>query len=181
MKFVVLLTIGLVFAVPALSEAQQVQVPQQEFNKLAEDIAKDLANLAKEIASLTEGIVGLYECQGTNPDGTSYQGIVEIAKLGDTFRVLWTLSDQTQVFGVGILSNGVFAVSYWGGAPAVVVYRIDGDRLVGEWTMGGLDGQTYSEVLTKLEGHPEPSEPQKPTGLPVTSPQRQARPIGVAI
>src|SRR3970282_856136 len=76
-------------------------------------------------------LVGSYRCDGMNPDGSAYRGVVEIAKVRETFRVKWTLDDSA-VTGVGIYSNDVFAVSYFGGAPAVVVYKVDGSRLVGE-------------------------------------------------
>lgn len=94
-------------------------------------------------------LAGVYRCDGMNPDGTQYRGVVEISKIRDTFRVRWTMDDGA-IMGVGIYSGGVFAVSYFGGAPAVVVYRVDGRRLVGEWTMGGAEGILYSETLTKV-------------------------------
>jgi hypothetical protein len=75
---------------------------------------------------------------------------VEISKLKNTFRVRWTMDDGS-IIGVGIFSNGVFAVSYFGGAPAVVVYKLDGTNLVGEWTMGGIEGAVYKETLTKTD------------------------------
>ena len=106
-------------------------------------------------------LAGVYRCNGVNPDGTAYEGVVEIAKLRDTFRVRWTLDDGS-VLGVGIFSGGVFAVSYFGGAPAVIVYRVDGDRLVGEWTMGGVEGTMYGETLTRVESAPEPRTPVAP-------------------
>lgn len=93
---------------------------------------------------------GVYRCTGTNPDGSAYQGVVEIAQVQGTYRVRWTLGDDLSILGVGIMSNGVFAVSYFGGAPAVVVYKVDGNRLVGEWTMGGAEGAVYAETLTKM-------------------------------
>ena len=107
---------------------------------------------------------GVYRCNGMNPDGTAYQGIVEISKLRNTFRVRWTMDDGS-IIGVGIFSNGIFAVSYFGGAPAVVVYKLDGTNLVGEWTMGGIEGAVYKETLTKTDGAapalpvPGPREP----------------------
>jgi hypothetical protein len=107
---------------------------------------------------------GVYRCNGMNPDGTAYQGVVEISKLRNTFRVRWTMDDGS-IMGVGIFSNGIFAVSYFGGAPAVVVYRPDGMNLVGEWTMGGIEGAVYRETLTKTDGvappvpAPGPREP----------------------
>lgn len=160
MKFAVLLTIGLTFAVPVLSEAQQE--PAQE--QLSADI-----------------LVGVYLCQGVNPDGTAYEGIAEITKLDNTFRVLWTLGNQSQVLGVGILSNGVFAVSYWGGAPAIVVYKIDGNRLVGEWTIGGKEGQMYSETLTKLDELVLPSVPQEPAEHLTPQPKPKSTPVGLSV
>jgi hypothetical protein len=107
-------------------------------------------------------IAGIYQCDGTNPDGTAYQGVVEIAKVHNAFRVRWTLRDETTVVGVGISSGDMLAVSYFGGAPAVVVYKIDGSRLVGEWTMGGAEGIIASETLTKVAARPDRRRPAGP-------------------
>ena len=92
---------------------------------------------------------GIYLCEGVNPDGTPYRGIVEIAQLASSYRVQWKMANQATT-GVGIHSGGVLAVSYNGGTPGVAVYRIDSSRLVGEWTIGGGGGQLYSETLTRL-------------------------------
>lgn len=92
---------------------------------------------------------GIYLCEGVNPDGTPYRGLVEITPTLNTYQVRWTMSEQLTT-GVGIFSGGVLAVSYYGETPGVVVYRRDGSRLVGEWTMGGSGGQLYTETLTKL-------------------------------
>lgn len=119
-------------------------------------------------------LAGVYRCDGKNPDGSAYQGVVEIAKLRGTFRVKWTLDDGA-VMGVGIFSGGVFAVSYFGGAPAVVVYTVDGDRLVGEWTMGGVEGAVYTETLTKTGAAPTRQEPGSQVP-PKAEPRRQTKP-----
>lgn len=105
-------------------------------------------------------LVGTYQCDGKNPDGSAYHGVVEIARLRETFRVRWTMDDGA-ILGVGIYSGGVFAVSYFGGAPAVVVYKVDGGRLVGEWTMGGVEGAVYAETLTKTSSEVRPQEPRR--------------------
>lgn len=115
-------------------------------------------------------LVGIYEYEGTNPDGSAYKGFVEIASVQGTFRVLWTMDDG-YVLGIGIYSNGVFAVSYFAGAPAIVVYKVEGNRLIGEWTMGGdAEGKTYTEVLTKTDKRPEqrpaPQRPPAPSNPP---------------
>ena len=99
-------------------------------------------------------LAGRYACEGRSPEGRPYHGLVDIVRLDDTYRVIWTLAGDSgevqQVMGVGILSNGVFAASYFGGGPGVAVYRIDGRKLVGEWTIGGADGTMYPETLTRM-------------------------------
>jgi hypothetical protein len=117
---------------------------------------------APDVTPTQNDLVGVYKCEGHNPDGSSYQGVVEIMKVQDTFRVRWTLSDDATVMGVGILSSGVLSVGYFAGAPAIAVYKIDGQRLVGEWTMGGAEGAVYPETLTKTASLPEPREPREP-------------------
>ena len=120
-------------------------------------------------------VAGVYHCEGQNPDGSPYQGLVEIAAVDSTFLVHWVMADGMEVLGVGIMKGGVLAVSYFGGTPAVAVYRVDGDRLLGEWTMGGAEGMLYSETLTRMRDVPvrpsEPSQPERPV-LP-----RRTRPI----
>ena len=100
-------------------------------------------------------LAGTYRCNGVNPDGSAYEAVVEITRRDGTFRVAWLMGDRI-VTGVGIYSGGVFAASYFGGAPAVVVYKVEGDRLVGEWTMGGMEGTLYTETLTKTSSTVEP-------------------------
>jgi len=119
-------------------------------------------------------LAGVYRCDGMNPDGTAYKGVVEITKLRDTFRVAWKMDDGS-VIGVGIYSGGVFAVSYFGGAPAVAVYRVDGNRLVGEWTMGGIEGAVYAETRTKTAAAPSRGEPGR-QDPPKEEPRRQTKP-----
>ena len=120
---------------------------------------------------------GVYLCEGTNPDGHRYRGIVQIAAVRNTYLVRWTLADDIEVTGVGILQNGLLSVSYFGGTPAVVVYKIDAERLVGEWTMGGTEGATYAETLTRV---PEGSLP-KPEQAPRRRPAPRAEPISGTI
>jgi hypothetical protein len=51
-------------------------------------------------------LVGTYVCEGTNPDGAGYTGIVDIIKHHDAYLVRWSMPDDTQVVGIGILSGG---------------------------------------------------------------------------
>ena len=120
---------------------------------------------------VTKGsVAGVYLCEGTNPDGSPYKGLVEIAAVDNTYLVHWLMANGSEVLGVGIVRSGILSVSYFGGTPAVAVYRIDGDRLLGEWTMGGTEGMLYSETLTRMPEHPQPRpEPRRQ--------ERPARPV----
>ena len=125
-------------------------------------------------------VAGVYLCEGNNPDGSPYVGLVEISAIKDTYVVHWQLGDQDDVFGVGIFRDGVLAVSYFGGAPAVAMYRPDGDRLIGQWTIGGADGKVFGETLTRMkEGMPRPEvrrpERSQPDSRP--EPPRRRRPV----
>jgi len=111
-----------------------------------------IAVLGAMIAAAANGrvnLAGIYLCEGINPDGTPYKGIVEITPTADSYRIRWTMAQQNTT-GVGIFRGGVLAVSYYGGTPGVAVYRVEGARLVGEWTMGNSGGELYSETLTRL-------------------------------
>jgi hypothetical protein len=115
-------------------------------------------------------VAGVYLCEGANPDGSAYQGLVEIIAVDNTYVVHWVMADGAEVLGVGIRSRDVLSVSYFGGTPAVAVYRIDGDRLIGEWTMGGAEGKLYSETLTRMPDQ-KPARPRRtqPPVAPVGS------------
>ena len=118
-------------------------------------------------------LAGTYACKGVNPDGNPYEALVEITRVDETYRVLWRLSDDSAILGVGIASGGVFAVSYFAGAPTVVVYKVDGKQLVGEWAMGGAEGVIYTETLTKLTATslPRDRRPAPQERRPVRTPQ----------
>jgi|SRR5688572_5167925 hypothetical protein len=105
-------------------------------------------------------VAGVYLCEGANPDGSPYRGLVEIVAIDNTYLVKWFMADGAEVLGVGIRNKDVLSVSYFGGTPAVVVYSIDGDSLKGEWTMGGAEGMLYSETLTRMPEE-KPSKPRR--------------------
>ena len=107
-------------------------------------------------------LVGTYSCEGTNPDGRTYAGIVQIIKHGDSYLVRWTMPDESQVLGIGILNGGTLSVSYYGGTPSIVVYSIENGKLTGTWTAVGADGELFTETLTKMpEGGTRPPKPTK--------------------
>jgi hypothetical protein len=123
-----------------------------------------LLGSASAIAEPSPGsdLSGVYACEGTNPDGSAYTAVVEIVKRQDTYLVRWTQENEEQVMGVGIQQDGVLAVSYFGGAPAIVVYSLATEgRLTGQWTMGGA-GRLFKETLTKVSAVDVDTKPAKP-------------------
>jgi hypothetical protein len=108
-------------------------------------------------------LAGSYVCEGTNSDGSVYQGIVTIVRRADAYYVLWELHPGITAFGVGLREGDTLGVSYYGPNTGVIVYRIDGDRLVGRWTVAGAD-RLASETLTPLDDvapHQRPSQPPR--------------------
>lgn len=127
---------------------------------------------------------GTYRSKGLNPDGTEYEGVVRITRRGDSFVVSWmspyatgrmTLLVPTSV-GVGVLSGGMLAVSYYSRQTAgVVLYRVeeDGQRLAGSWTVAGDNGAVYAETLTKVSDSDALSTMPPPPTPPADEPQRR--------
>jgi len=114
-------------------------------------------------------LAGVYACNGRNPDGSSYDTVVEIVKQDDAFVLRWFDQSELIAVGLGIRKGDVFAVSYFSGLPGVAAYHIeDGNRLVGEWTVAGAGGALFSETLTKmpaemLEQRQQPLQSQPPS------------------
>jgi hypothetical protein len=99
-------------------------------------------------------LTGVYACEGNGPNNVSYHGTVEILRHESTYQVRWSISSAEEYLGIGVLNGDVLAVSYFGGAPGVVVYRVEqnaqGPRLVGQWTVVEAAGQVFVETLTRL-------------------------------
>src|SRR5262252_2382652 len=59
-------------------------------------------------------IDGKYNITGTNPDGGSYKGTLEVITRGDVYQFRWNAG--TQYDGVGIQNGNIVAVAYTTGA-----------------------------------------------------------------
>ena len=125
-----------------------------------------------EPASADSGadLSGAYTCSGINPDGSSYEGVVvEVVKVNDAYQLRWLADSEVIAVGMGIQTGDVLAVAYLSGTPGVVAYRIEqGDRLVGEWTVAGADGELFSETLTKVSSE-SPQPPRREKKRPVVN------------
>ncbi len=99
-------------------------------------------------------ISGYYKCEGDNPDGGKYRGVVKIEPNNKAYTLSWFLGGTDVSVGVGIRKGDTLAVSYacelpQGVAVAVVVYEIEkGPKLTGQFTELGGDGTVRTETLT---------------------------------
>jgi hypothetical protein len=122
---------------------------------------------------------GVYECQGTGADGRPYRGAVIIEPDGDRFLVQWYIAAELTAVGLGIRDRDVLAVSFFGAdSGGVVLYRIDGGRLLGHWSAPMSDGQVFEETLTRKSDVPSRPLSQPPAATPPASPRPPARPFG---
>jgi len=130
-------------------------------------------------------LAGVYVCNGVNPDGSPYVGLVEIASVNGALELQWIFEGEVVAVGMGIRSGDVLAVAHYTSAPGVIAYRIeDGDRLVGQWTVAGADGALFSETLTKVppqalertpQGDPSPQKRERSPHTPGPAPIRGTR------
>ena len=98
-------------------------------------------------AQLREGV---YTVEGQNPDGSTYQGLLEMrAGEGSSWMIGWRIGDMG-VQGIGVIQSGVLAVGYsTAGQVGVATFEVRPDgKLAGYWTIGAGVG---TEVLTPVQ------------------------------
>lgn len=99
-----------------------------------------------------EELVGAYKCVGDAGAGKEYHGSVEIDKVGDCYRIKWTIGAQHYT-GLAIRDRNTLSTAIRDeGNPkymGLAVYRIEqGGKLVGRWTILGSGGALAKETLT---------------------------------
>ena len=124
-------------------------------------------------AETAAALVGTYECEGVEPDGTPYKGLVQI--IGSSYgmyEVVWIFASGQQYSGLGVVNGDVLAVSYFTTRPGVAAYRIEkgdgGPRLLGQWTVVGAQ-EIFRETLTRLTE--EVKRMPRPEPLPDPAPR----------
>ena len=82
--------------------------------------------------------VGRYSARGTNPDGSTYSGRVQVTQTGSTYRVVWDIGGQSFT-RTGIGSNDFMAVSYrTGNQTGIALYGRKSDGTwEGVWAYAG--------------------------------------------
>ena len=126
-------------------------------------------------------LVGTYECQGVEPDGTPYKGLVQIIPNRGSYDVIWIFASGQLYSGLGVVNGDVLAVSYFTNRPGVVAYKIEngekGPRLQGQWTVIGA-GKVFQETLTRMTEDVKPLEvlpqPQRRPAAPLLRHSRPA-------
>jgi hypothetical protein len=130
---------------------------------------------AMQAAAEPAALAGVYECRGVGADGKQYRGAVVIEPDGSRFLLQWYMSAELTAVGLGIREDNMLAVSFFGAdAGGVVLYRIDGQRLVGHWSAPLANGQIFEETLTRM-AEPPPSPPSTSPSRPRPS---NSRPFG---
>lgn len=123
-----------------------------------------IANTPMAHADHEQELVGVYRCEGHNPDGEVYRGIVEIILTGHVLQLRWTMENGYVAYGMGLRDRKRLSVSYAGESVlGLVVYEIKGTTLRGRWTGPGAT-VTFSETLTKQK----PGETLTPPPPPVS-------------
>lgn len=101
----------------------------------------------------TDGVVGSYTLKGTNPDGSTYEGSLDVTASGEAFNWSWNAGEYK---GVGIQQNNVVSVAWGSDACYVVSYVIGEDGvLTGKWTdmaISGIGGDVATPTDNMGEG-----------------------------
>lgn len=94
-------------------------------------------------AAPVKQIAGLYNARGTNPNGSTYSGVVTISQQNGLYNFIWKIANATYA-GSGSFQGDELVIN-WGQAHPVI-YRLDSaNRLVGTWNNGNA-----TEVLTPV-------------------------------
>jgi Caspase domain len=79
-------------------------------------------------------LAGVYRVQGTNPNGSHYQGMASLWPVGRDYQFNWWIARQT-LSGFGHLAGRMLVVN-WGQKSPVIYSFGAGNRLDGEWADG---------------------------------------------
>ena len=105
--------------------------------------------LASTNLALAQDVGGSYAVEGTNIDGSSYEGTAEITLLSETTCAIEWTTGPTTSSGVCMRNGNAFSAAYvMGDALGLLIYEILEDgSMDGIWTITGQDG-TGTETLT---------------------------------
>lgn len=96
-----------------------------------------------------QDIGGSYTVEGTNHNGSTYEGTAEITLTSDTTCEIHWVTGSTESHGICSRNNNAFAAAYvLGDSIGLVIYKVNADgSMEGLWTIQG-EGGTGTERLT---------------------------------
>jgi len=105
-------------------------------------------------------VAGAYAVTGANPDGTPYNGTLNVTARDDVYQFAWETGSSSE--GIAIADGDAVAVGYGGSGCGAVIYRVSGNTLTGRWGMYGNNtagterGERAADV--PAEGGSSPAE-----------------------
>ncbi len=105
---------------------------------------------AAEAAGSSYELGGAYNLEGSNPDGTAYNGRVDLTQAGAGYRVVWDIAGR-KFYGAGMLQGGTLSVGFTNsGQPGVVLMQRQSDgSWRGAWYYVGTSDALGQEVWTR--------------------------------
>ncbi len=101
-------------------------------------------------AAQAQNVVGRYEVQGTNLDGSRYGGTAQVAAVSDTTCTIVWQTGSTTSSGICMRQGDIFVAGYKLGdgiGLAVYRWRDGGAYLDGTWTIAGQRGTGTERLI----------------------------------
>ncbi|MFL4470250.1 hypothetical protein ACERZ8_10320 [Tateyamaria armeniaca] len=93
-----------------------------------------LALAMMALPATAEGLSGSYIAEGLNPDGSAYQGTVQLVQDANVVSFAWRVGNSTYA-GTGVQEGRVITVNWGEDTPVIYVTMPDGS-LHGTWADG---------------------------------------------
>jgi TolB-like protein len=131
-------------AVNAIAYGQMVKNITEAADATVDTENKEKEELKKTETAGEKRIEGMYNVTGTNPNGTTYSGVLTITRNNGAYVLLWRIGSST-FRGTGNFQGENLVIDW--GQPYPVIYKVTDDgRLIGTWNNGSA-----SEVLTPVK------------------------------
>jgi uncharacterized caspase-like protein len=124
------------------AEREQLAAERRKLEAEKEQMA--LAKRSAQPAADNRRIVGLYNVAGTNPNGTTYRGVLTLTRTDGAYMLVWKIGSSTFT-GTGNF-QGESLVINWGQSHPVIYSVAEDGRLIGTW-----NGGNATEILTPVK------------------------------
>lgn len=104
-------------------------------------------------AGQTSNLAGSYDISGMIPREGSYRGGARIVNVNGAYGLSWNIifgnNRDAAYHGIGILDGNLLCVGWTDDAAlyGISIYRINGGRLTGRWTLSNMNGALGTEEL----------------------------------